>query len=176
MLMLPIALIGLALLTAACAEAGASSGGAGDGLAEGIRIGSKAPDFALSDLDGKEVRLSDFRGRPVMLNFWATWCGPCRVEMPHMQEAQRELGEKTGFVVLAVNLGEDAKTARRFLEENGFEFTAVLDRDSSVARDRYKIIGLPTSFFIDREGVIRDIQVGPLATKEHLMSKLKSAL
>ncbi len=139
-------------------------------------IGSSAPDFSLEDLNGKKVKLSDFRGQPVMVNFWATWCGPCKLEMPHMQEAQDEISAETGFKILAVNLGEDKDTAYKFLQENKFSFTALIDKDRTVAYGKYKLIGLPTSFFIDRDGVIRDIQTGPLATKEHLMSKLKGIL
>lgn len=139
-------------------------------------IGSTAPDFTLEDLDGERVKLSDFRGQPVMVNFWATWCGPCKLEMPHMQEVQDKLSAETGFTILAVNLGEDKDTADTFLQENKFNFTTLLDKDRTVAYGKYKLIGLPTSFFIDKNGIIKEIQVGPLATKEHLMTKLKGIL
>lgn len=142
----------------------------------GPTIGAPAPDFVLEDLEGNSTRLSDFKGRPVMLNFWATWCEPCKKEMPHMQEAQDEFSASTGFTVLAVDLGESKETAKRFLQENNLSFTALLDKDHTVSYGKYKLIGLPTSFFIDRNGIIRDIQMGPLTTKEALMNKLRNVL
>ncbi|MFO7172724.1 MAG: TlpA disulfide reductase family protein [Bacillota bacterium] len=112
--------------------------------------GEPAPDFALETLDGQVVRLSDLRGQVVLLNFWATWCPPCREEMPALQAVERLYREK-GFRVLAINLDESPATIRSFLEQNGLELTVLLDKDMKVT-SRYGILPLPTSFFIDREG------------------------
>lgn len=172
----PIFIVVAALFALLAASCSALSGDAAASVTGEPRVGSPAPDFTLQDLNGKKVSLKDFEGRPVMVNFWASWCGPCKVEMPHMQAAERELRESTGFVILAINLGEDKKTAEGFLTKNNFDFIALLDGDRSVAQSKYKLIGLPTSFFIDKQGVIKEIQTGPLASKEHLMSKINSIL
>jgi peroxiredoxin len=111
-----------------------------------------APDFTLAGLDGKTVRLADFRGRVVFLNFWATWCPPCREEMPAMQALAGDL-EKQGLVVLAVNYEESAETAEAFVRETGLALPVLLDPDGTVAR-RYRVPGLPASFFIDRRGAL----------------------
>ena len=125
-----------------------------------------APDFTLAGLDGKTVRLADFRGRVVFLNFWATWCAPCREEMPEMQALAREL-EKEGLVVLAVNYEESAETAEAFVQETALTLPVLLDADGAVAR-RYRVPGLPASFFVDRRGALvgsvlgfRDWRAGP---------------
>lgn len=169
-----LAILGLFAITAA--GCGALARDLGPAQAQGPKVGTAAPDFTLKDLNGKSVSLKDFKGRPVMVNFWASWCGPCKVEMPDMQAAQEELGKGAGFVILAINLGENKSTAEGFLTQNKFDFLALLDRDRSVAQNKYRLIGLPTSFFIDKQGVIREIQTGPLANKEHLMSKINSIL
>src|SRR5262245_60957034 len=111
-----------------------------------------APDFALVGLDGKTVRLGDLRGRVVFLNFWATWCPPCREEMPAMQALAAEL-EKEGLVVLAVNYAETAEVAEAFVQETGLTLPVLLDGDGAIAR-RYRVPGLPASFFVDRRGAL----------------------
>ena len=128
--------------------------------------GEPAPDFALTSLDGEQVRLSSLRGTPVVLNFWATWCGPCRDEMPEIQEAYAAgAGE---FVVLGINSeGTPTEMARRlsrdYVDEMGLTFPILLDSPSTEVFDQYRLRGLPDTFFIDREGVIRDVVVGPLS-------------
>jgi len=123
-----------------------------------VAKGQPAPDFVLPGLDARPVRLSDFRGRVVMLNFWASWCVPCKVEMPGMEAVYQDL-KGQGFVVLAVNMQDDPDVARRFVEEVKATFPIALDRDGSVAR-QYRLAALPTSFFIDREGRVADINTG----------------
>ncbi len=111
-----------------------------------------APEFSLSDLGGKKVQLKAFRGRLVFLNFFATWCGPCREEMPGMERLFRTHQER-GLVVVAVNMEESAKTVRPFVEKLKLSFPIALDADGTVARD-YGVRALPVSFLIGRDGKI----------------------
>lgn len=124
------------------------------------RIGEPSPDFTLDGLDGRAISLSDYRGRPVLVNFWASWCPPCRGEMPDLEEIQREYGAD-GLVVLAVNLREEPTAAQRYAETLGLTFPIVLDRSARAAA-RYNVTGLPMSYFVGRDGVIRDLNVGAL--------------
>jgi peroxiredoxin len=122
--------------------------------------GSLAPDFLLEDLPGGEARLSDYRGHPVVLNFWATWCKPCRQEMPQFVEAYDKYRSE-GLVVIGLNLQEGKAVIKPFVDDYGMDFPVLIDRDGEVG-DRYRLLGLPTTFFIDRDGVIRSIFTGPL--------------
>lgn len=126
------------------------------GRSVGLREGDVAPDFEFSAFDGQRLRLSDFRGRPVFLNFWASWCGPCRAEMPDIEVVLRD-HEADGLAVIAVNNGERLQTAQRFLDRLDVEFTAfAYDPAASIVR-RYEILGMPTSYFIDSQGVITGV-------------------
>jgi len=118
-----------------------------------------APDFTLSDLDGQPVSLSDYRGRPLLLNFWASWCEPCKVEFPLFQAA-REQHADAGLEILGIIHDDSADAAAAFVEKEGSEWPALLDADDAVWT-AYAGLGLPTTFFIDREGVIRAISFGP---------------
>lgn len=109
-----------------------------------------APDFTLEDLSGRRVSLEQFRGRVVFLNFWATWCVPCREEMPAMEKLYRELRDD-GLDVVAVNFKESNQQVRKFFDELGLTFTALLDRDGTVSQE-YGVWSLPLSYFIDRKG------------------------
>jgi peroxiredoxin len=122
------------------------------------REGALAPDFLLPTLEGKAVRLSDLRGKGVVINFWATWCPPCRKEMPQLVAAYQRY-RKEGLEVVAVNVGEPEGRVRQFAEEFGMEFTVALDKIGAVAR-AYSLLGLPTTFFVDRQGVIRMVHAG----------------
>lgn len=122
--------------------------------------GALAPDFILESLDeGDELRLSDFRGSPVVINFWATWCKPCRKEMPQFVQAYDELKDE-GLVIIAINQQEGRGIAQPFAEDFGMDFPIAIDRDGDVA-DRYRLLGLPTTYFIGRDGVIRSVFTGP---------------
>ena len=136
------------------------SGCAGSGTASGYgpEIGKLAPDFTLNGLDGQEVSLSGLRGKPVLLNFWATWCGPCRIEMPFLQEIYEKWTGKE-LVLLAVNLHEDPDKVREFVESAGYSFPVLLTAGNEVPLS-YNIRGIPATFFIDADGVIRDIKIG----------------
>jgi peroxiredoxin len=112
----------------------------------------------LPDIDGQIHRLSDYRGRVILVNFWATWCPPCREEMPAMQRAWEELRDER-FVILAVNVGENADQIFTFTGNYDVDFPLLMDRDSSVIRD-WPIKGLPTSYVIDPEGRVAYRAIG----------------
>ena len=120
-----------------------------------------APDFSLQTLDGRTVKLSDYRDQVVLLNAWATWCPPCLAEMPDLEAYYRDHQER-GFVVLAVNSQENADTVAAFLEKHDFTFPVLLDPNGEVTK-LYGIRGLPTSFFIDRDGTVQGVWSGQLS-------------
>jgi len=134
------------------------------GLEVSPEEGSLAPDFLLQGLDGSEVRLSDFRGQPVVLNFWATWCAPCRKEIPQFVDAYQRFRDE-GLVVVGVNMQEGKSIAQRYADDYGMEFPIVIDVDGEVG-DEYRLLGLPVTFFIDREGVVRSVFTGPFEATE----------
>ncbi len=128
------------------------------------QAGFLAPDFSLPTLDGNTIRLSDLRGRPVLVNVWASWCPPCKAEMPAIQAVQERYRDE-GLVVLAVNAAtqDSPEAARQFIETGRYTFVVPLDMQGEVARS-YRIRSLPTSFFIDTDGVIQQTVVGgPMA-------------
>lgn len=136
------------------------------------KLNSPIKDFELEDLEGNSVRLSDFKGKIVFLNFWATWCPPCRTEMPHMQTFYEKY--KDDMVILAVNPNkvenqgfDDSEKAeekaREFAEQEGYTFPILLDRDDSVW-DMYRQRGIPANYMIDREGMIRYLKPGAFLT------------
>lgn len=136
---------------------------------EGIAKGEAAPDFTLETLDGGELTLSELRGEKVILNFWASWCGPCRAEMPHMQEYHEEEAEEAGVRVIAVNLstserGDKEKVMeniRSFVDEFGLTFPIPLDAEGE-QMDIYRVITIPTTYVIDTTGIIRHVVRGPM--------------
>ena len=135
----------------------------------GVKVGNTAPDLRLANLEGKEVRLGDLRGQPVLVNFWAVWCGFCRVELPEMQAVYEAYNDK-GFVILAVDVQEEKPLVQDFVNELGLTFPVLLDTKGEVTRS-YRVRGLPTSYFVDPNGVIVGVQVGPIDEawmKEHL--------
>ncbi|PQJ95921.1 peroxiredoxin family protein [Chromatium okenii] len=111
-----------------------------------------APQFNLPGTDGKMYRLTDYRGKPLILNFWATWCPACLAEMPSLQRAHHALA-RDGIPVIAINVGEDAETVAEFTQRMPLPFPLPLDQNSAVAQ-RYPLIGLPTTFIIDAKGKI----------------------
>ena len=135
-------------------------------------VGSPAPEIALKDLRGQEVRLSHLHGKIVLLNFWATWCKPCKEEMPAMQASYDKLRDQ-GFVVLAVNELEDAGRVAEHIRTHGHTFLVVMDHDNRVA-NRYGVVGLPASFLIDRQGIVREHVFGSLLTEERIAELVRS--
>ncbi|HXH21162.1 MAG TPA: TlpA disulfide reductase family protein [Dehalococcoidia bacterium] len=122
-------------------------------LAVGLRPGELAPDFAFSGYLGERQRLSDFRGRMVVLNFWASWCSPCRAEMADLQAALSRYGPDR-LAVLAVNNGESYSTGLAFLEREGIALTAFAVDTSGDIAERYRVRGMPSTYFIDCRGVV----------------------
>ncbi len=118
-----------------------------------------APDFTLNDLKGNQITLKDHRGRIVFLNFWATWCPPCRREMPSMERLYKQLKDR-GLVILAVDMQESEKLVKAFMSEFSLSFPALLDRNGDIS-SLYGIVGLPSTYIIDREGMIIGKAVGP---------------
>lgn len=128
----------------------------------GLQIGDAAPNFTLTTLDGKRVSLSDYRGKPVMLNFWYTTCPGCLEEIPGMQRfyaSQQAAGKD--LVILGINSVDDAQTAQQFVHQEGMTYTIVTDSSGQVV-SLYNLTATPTSYFIDRQGIIRSVYVGPI--------------
>jgi peroxiredoxin len=130
-----------------------------------LQVGDMARDFSVSGLDGQTTSLSDYRGRPVILNFWATWCAPCRVEMPELQATYLKHQEQ-GLAILALDYDEPPDLVRSFFyDEMGLTFTPLLDAGGSVAA-AYGVFNFPSTFFIDTEGAIAAVHRGPLAQQQ----------
>lgn len=117
-----------------------------------------APDFDLEDPDGNPQRLADYQGKAIILNFWATWCPPCREEMPSMQRAHEAVSDD-GIAMIAINVGEDADTIEQFLASYPVDFPLPMDLDSKVVQS-YPVRGLPTTFVIDPEGRLVYVATG----------------
>lgn len=129
-----------------------------------IKKGSDAPDFILQTLDGKEVRLSELKGKGVFLNFWGTWCKPCEKEMPYMENQYSKYKEKN-VEILAVNIGESDLSVSTFVERHGLSFPILMDRKSVIV-DLYNIGPIPTTILIDAEGKIVDSITGTMTEQD----------
>ncbi len=140
------------------------------------REGFPAPDFALDELNGAPVSLAAQHGQFVIVNFWASWCGPCRAEMPTIQKLYAAKRER-GLQVLAVNstFQDNEVGARTFVQEFNLTFPILLDRDGAVSQ-RYRLQALPSTFIIDRKGVIRSVVIGGPMTEAFLQSKIEPLL
>ncbi|MBO0588519.1 thiol-disulfide oxidoreductase ResA [Sporosarcina sp. E16_8] len=129
-----------------------------------LAVGDKAPDFELVDLEGNKHRLSDYKGEGVFLNFWGTWCGPCKKEMPYMENQHKAFEEK-GVKILAVNIAESNLKVETFRDQYGLTFPIVIDKDKSV-KEAYNIVPLPTTFLINKDGRIEKIITREMSEKE----------
>ncbi len=130
---------------------------------EGSQVATLAPDFQLQNLDGQDISLSDLQGKPVLINFWATWCRPCVFEMPYLQQIYEEWSGR-GLVLLTINIGESPPRIKEFLEAYNLSLPVLLDTKKNVAR-KYNITGIPTTFFIDKDGIIQERIVGAFPSK-----------
>ncbi len=140
-------------------------------IEEGLEVGNRAPDFELFNLDNQQVSLSDFRGQPVLLNFWATWCWPCRSEMSYLQQINEEWSKK-GLVLLAVDVGENKATVEGYLSDNKLDLPILLDTNAIILM-MYKITNIPTTFFIDKDGIIQEKIIGAFPNKESIEIELE---
>jgi peroxiredoxin len=130
-----------------------------------------APDFKLPDLAGRIHTLEDYRGKPIIINFWATWCPPCRAELPSMNRAWKKISGD--IAMIAVNVGEDEETIKRFMQDYPIEFQVLLDKDT-VSLHQWPISGLPTSFVVNTDGIIYYQAVGEREwDNEQLLQKVK---
>lgn len=126
--------------------------------ANGLTVGAQAPDFELKTLTGETVKLSDYKGKKVMLNFWATWCPPCKAEMPEMEKFYKQPNQDIN--ILAVNMDPN-NDVKGFVQKDGITFPILLDSEDKVNRV-YQIISIPTTYFIDKNGVIQNKYVGAM--------------
>jgi peroxiredoxin len=134
-----------------------------------IAVSGNAPDFTLRSMEGPNLRLQEQRGQVVMINFWATWCGPCRQEMPHLTRLYDKY-RSAGFVMLGVNVDDDARRATDLATKLGLKFPVLLDTDKTVSR-LYDLGTMPTSVLVDRNGRVRYVHNGYVAGYEDLYEK-----
>ncbi len=137
-------------------------------------VGNPAPDFQFYNPEEEPISLSDLRGKPVMLNFWATWCGPCVSEMPYIQQVYEEWSAR-GLVLLAINIGETSSQVEEFLQNHNLSVPVLLDTRQVIAQ-KYSIRAIPTTFFIDKDGIIQAMKVGPFPNKEAIESELNKIM
>lgn len=130
----------------------------------GLAIHQTAPDFKLTTLDGKVVKLSDYRGKKVLLNFWATWCPPCKAEIPHMEKYYKNQAKTDGVEILAVNMTKSDKSKdyiKDFVKSYDITYPVLLDEEGK-QQEQYEIVTIPTTFIIDTKGKIQNKFVGPM--------------
>ena len=153
-----IALLGVAIVQAMDKKAEPENASQEAANMSGLKVGAKAPDFELKTLAGDTVKLSDLKGKKVMLNFWATWCPPCKAEMPAMEEFHKEAGDEV--VILAVNI-DPHLDVKAFVDENGITFPIPLDAEDKV-NETYQVLSIPTTYFIDSKGNIGNKYIGAM--------------
>ena len=134
-----------------------------------------APSFTVYDAEGNAVTLEDFGEGPKVLNFWASWCGPCKMEMPHFQQAYEDLGEEVQFLMINMTTGrETQESAQQFLSETGYTFPVYFDTQSDAAIN-YGAYSLPMSVFVDEQGYVVDLAIGAI-DQETLLQKIDKIL
>lgn len=153
----------------------ASEEGGDETLSEGLSPGEIPPDFELKTLDGQTIRLSDYKGKKVILNFWATWCPPCRAEMPYLENYYKTKAKKQNVEIIAVNLtnaergSKKLETVKSFTDEYGLTFPIPLDKTGGIG-NTYQTITIPTSYMINSKGIIHEKIIGPM--DEEMIKKL----
>jgi peroxiredoxin len=142
----------------------AACSGSGGSALQGVNQGNQARDFTLETLEGTEVSLEDLRGKVVLINFWATWCSPCRAEIPDIQAVYEER-QQDGFVVLGVNVEESREQVQPFVDELNMTYPVLLDEGGRLLK-MYRALGLPMSLIVDQDGVIQVRHVGYLTAAQ----------
>jgi peroxiredoxin len=167
---LVIVLGGIWIIFSQTMRADSPAGAAASDLEPAPIAGHPAPDFELQTLEGETLRLSDYQGQPVLVNFWATWCGPCRAEFPDFQEAY--VNNADDLVIIGVNntAADQVNLVEDFVAEMGATFPIVLDEKGQTV-ETYKVLGLPTTVFVDRDGIISEVFTGPI-NKAYIEAKL----
>jgi thiol-disulfide isomerase/thioredoxin len=152
--------LGISYISYGALSRGETGGlGAGEATESAVKA---APDFTVLDSNGKEVKLSDMRGKPTVVNFWATWCPPCRSEMPHFQDAYESLGESVNFMMVDLPAGgETMQKARQYADDEGFSFPIYFDADGD-ASGKYNVAAIPTSIFINADGNVTETVIGAM--------------
>jgi peroxiredoxin len=140
----------------------------------GSKIGNLAPGFNLVDMNGKSVSLADYDGKPVLVNFWATWCSPCRGEMPYLQQIYDDFSDD-GLIMLAIDMQESPEKVKEFYSVYNLSMPALLDTSGKVSDD-YGITSIPTTFFIDSEGIIQQKVIGAFPNREFIVRELSSIM
>jgi thiol-disulfide isomerase/thioredoxin len=143
-------------------------------LAGAASVKGPAPNFTLKSLSGKNLKLSEMTGNVVLINFWASWCGPCREEMPLLNSLHKKY-EALGFTVLGVNVEEDTRKARDFLKDFPVDFPVLLDKENRVSK-QYKVIAMPTTVLVDRDGNVRYLHKGYKSGDEAKYQKMVKKL
>jgi len=143
-------------------------------LPVGTKVGELAPNFTGTTLDGETIHLSNLPGKTVLINVFASWCGPCRLEMPHLVEAADQFGDQE-VVFVGINLQENPEAVKAFRDEFNVQFPLVLNEDGSLTNNLYTPIGLPTSWFIDQDGVVRYVFAGAM-TRDVLQNVLDDVI
>lgn len=157
MLKLLVIILSLAVLLAGC-------GG------QNSLLGKPAPDFQLAELNGQAVSLGDLQGSPVLLNFWASWCGYCLEEMPYLQQIYKKW-QVMGLVLLAINIGESSSEVEAFMQSQGLSLPVLLDSEGKVAT-QYGIEAIPATFFIDSGGIVQEVKVGAFQSAAEIEESL----
>ncbi|WP_377891481.1 redoxin domain-containing protein [Alkalihalobacillus sp. R86527] len=141
---------------------------------EGIQNGNLAPDFSLETLSGDKVKLSDYRGKVVFLNFWATWCPPCKAEMPHMQDFYEENSDQVEIVAVNITSNDSVASVEEFVKQYHLTFPVLLDLEGEQS-EKFATITIPTTYIIDKNGIIKQRLVGPMSkdSMEELVSSVK---
>jgi len=148
---------------------------AASGLASSSLEGQEAPDFVLKSATGENLRLSEYRGDVVMINFWATWCGPCRQEMPLLDDLYGRY-QRVGFNLLGVNIDDDSRRAMQMVEELGVNFPVLFDETKDVSR-LYRVEAMPVTVLVDREGRVRHVHHGyKPGYEEKYLTQIRSLL
>lgn len=173
-----LTLVACLAITFGCKPAGPSANQTAN-VTEGISVGNRAIDFQLQTVNGTPVKLSDYRGKPVLLNFWATWCGPCQFEVPFLQQINDSYASK-GLVLLAVDLTNSRPTetpdaVQKFMADHNVTMTVVMDPNKQMGTT-YSLTGIPTTLMLDKDGIIRFKIIGAFADKAAIETALKTIM